>query len=108
MALAEQIQYLENRISLLERTLKAFGVPLCEWVSPNQASSLLGISRGRILSEVKIAEYARATKQRCNLTYGKHYRKVGSDWQINWQLFLVVINIPEDERIIVERPESVH
>ena len=108
MALAEQIQYLENRISILEKTLRAFGLPLCEWVSPNQASNLIGISRGRILSEVKTAEYARATRQRCNLSYGKHYRKVGSDWQINWQLFQVVINMPEDERIIVEQPGALN
>ncbi|ESA36539.1 hypothetical protein N836_07130 [Leptolyngbya sp. Heron Island J] len=108
MSLAEQIRFLENRIFILERTLKALGLPLSEWVSPNQASNLLGISRGRILSEVKVAEYARATRKRCDLSYGKHYRKVGSDWQINWQLFQSVINTPEDERIIVEQPEALH
>ena len=102
----ERIANLEKRLTLLEQRLAVLGVPIERWITPNQAAKLIGVSRTIIMREIRKAEYARIFKIRYDLKYGKHYRKVGENWQVCDRDFkAIILDTHPGERIAIEVPD---
>ena len=102
--LPQKIVEIEARQQWLENVLATCGVT-GPWCSPNEASKLLGVSRDRIMDEIRDAENARATRKKSDLCYGIHYRNVQQatgdrpTWQICIPKFAEIMAIPPDERL---------
>ena len=90
------------RVALLERYLRALGLPVAPWTSPQQAADLLNTSRNRITAEIKKAEHARIHKLKYDLAWSVHYRKNGEHWQVNPVELEKVIFLPPDQRPYIE------
>lgn len=101
--LRRQLRLHDRRLEAFEAIFQASGLPGL-WCSPQQAADLLGVSRDRVMTEVKAAEAARTAKQKCICKYGQHYRDVRKSdsvtptWQIQVAKFEQLLNTPPDER----------
>jgi hypothetical protein len=100
--LESKVQALEAQVKQLTQMVRALGLPVSPWVSPQQAAKLMGVSRSRITSEIEKAEYARIHRLQYDLVWGTHYRKNGSNWQINPVDFEAVIFQPPEQRPYIE------
>lgn len=101
--LTQQHQQTIARVEWIERVFETYGIR-GPWLSPAKASSLLGISRDRIMSEIERAEAMRALGKSSDLIYGTHYRNIQDPtveqptWQIHAANFDQVMAIPPDRR----------
>ena len=99
-----RIERLEAEINALKHILALIGFNVADWVSPNDASKLLGVSRSLIMEELHDAEQARAINKKWHCRYGLHYRNIAKPdaakptWQINWREFESVLNLPPEKR----------
>ncbi|MEO0985977.1 MAG: hypothetical protein AAFY20_10545 [Cyanobacteria bacterium J06639_14] len=100
--LEAEVIALKTQLDRITQTLKALGLPVSPWVSPQQAATLMGVSRSRITSEIEKAEYARINGLKFDLVWGDHYRKNGSNWQISPVEFEAIIFQPPEQRPYVE------
>lgn len=101
--LRRQIELHNARLKMFETIFQTSGLPGL-WYSPQQAADLLGVSRDRVMAEIRAAETARASKRRSLCQYGVHYRDVREissatpRWQVQVQQFEKLLNTPPDER----------
>ncbi|MBE7384455.1 MAG: hypothetical protein F6J95_023950 [Leptolyngbya sp. SIO1E4] len=102
--LEAKIKALEVQVKQLTQTCRALGLPVSPWVSPQQAATLMSVSRSRITSEIEKAEHARIQGLKYDLLWGIHYRKNGSNWQISPVEFEAVIFQPPEQRPCIEMP----
>jgi hypothetical protein len=105
--LMKEITLLKERLELLLKLVGAVGLPSDPWVSPEQAGPILGISPNSIRERIKRAEERRIARQRCECSYGVHYRNDAaptskmSAWKVNliaWDRLLK--DIPPDQRTV--------
>ena len=95
------IQKLETRLNRLEAVLDAVGLPVQQWLSPEQAGIILGVSRKTIMTEINNAERAHATNQKSDVKYSVHYRKIGSNWQVDPLSMKEIINKRPELRPVI-------
>lgn len=99
-----KLQLLETNLQYLNRSLRAYGLPIGLWLSPSKAAIVLGISGDRIKREIQRAEQQRATGKKGDLVYGKHYRNdqdpeaIDPTWKVNIIEFSEFLKIPPDDR----------
>lgn len=97
------LEALKAKVDWMEQILKANGVE-GPWLTPPRAAPILGVSRDKILAEIKNAEYRRANRKPSDLTYGTHYRNVADPgaevpaWQVHITEFAEFLKIPPEER----------
>ncbi len=91
-----EITALKQEVERLKQYMRALGIPISPWVSPQQAAQLMSTSRSRITNEIDKAEYARIHGLAYDLKWGVHYRKNGANWQINPVEFEAVIFLPPE------------
>ena len=92
---------LEQRVNRIETVLNAIGIPLAEWLSPQQASEILCVSRAYLMKEIEAAEYANSTNQQYDIKHGIHYRKTGSNWQVNVSAMNDILNTRPELRPVL-------
>ena len=77
------------------------------WLSPAEAEPIIGVSRDRIMDEVKAAERLRLAKKKSDLVYGEHYFNAMNPhepgvrkptWKIHFVKFGEVVKRPPEER----------
>lgn len=101
--LLKRVAILETQQQWINRVLESQGIR-GSWLSPKEASPLLGVSRDRIIAEIERAEKLRTFNKKGDLTYGKHYRNIQDPeaerptWQVHVAEFDRVLAIPPDER----------
>lgn len=103
--LEAKVKALEAVVARLVQTHRALGLPVSPWVSPQQAATLMGVSRSRITGEIDKAEHARINGGKYDLLWGTHYRKNGSNWQVSPVEFEAVIFQPPEKRPYIELPQ---
>lgn len=101
--LHKQLQQLRELVSWQGRILEAHGVP-GPWLSPAKAAPLLGVSRDRVMDEIRLAEQLRLNGKKSDLSYGVHYRNIGMadsqspTWQVHLGKFGELLAIPPEQR----------
>lgn len=106
MSIALTVEDLQRRVDLLERRLSVMGMPLGEWVSPNQAQALLSVTRAQIMREIRIAEYCRITGQDYEVKLGVHYRRPARDWQVCIDEYEKILAMAPEMRTVVDVPRD--
>ena len=109
----DRVELLERKVEILESRLNAYGIPTEMWLSPEEASKILGFGRDKIISELVRAEKARINGERPDLIYGQHYTNgavVASSralWKVNAEkLREVLISTPPGSRPIYSWEKS--
>lgn len=106
-ALAQKVSALEAQVALLVQRLEAAGVPTDKWLSPQKVADLLGTSRDRVMTEIRMAEYARIHGMNSDLVYGTHYRKDLKEWKISDRAYkAAVLDVPAEYRTLIEVPKE--
>ncbi|MBE9178653.1 hypothetical protein IQ268_08780 [Oculatella sp. LEGE 06141] len=102
--LNQRLALLEAQQEWITAILQAYGIQGV-WLSPGKAASILGVTRDRIMGEIRRAERLRAVRKRGDCLYDVHYRDdrdpeegVEPVWKANIIEFRKLLAIPPDER----------
>lgn len=106
--LAPKINQLEVEQQWVRQVLEVQGIK-GPWLSPTKAALLIGVSRDRIMDEIKATEVLRTRGKKGDLIYGVHYRNIAnihdpdvetSTWQVHLVKLIEIMAIPPEQRCV--------